>query len=80
MFVCASVTVLTSRLALVSRRATVWHLQVGLAAAAVLDRLWALGRCRRGACEVGKTTTQLFCNSNTSRELVKMTVSRIITR
>lgn len=41
MYVCV---ILTSRLALVSRRATVWHLQVGLAAAAVLDGLWALGR------------------------------------
>lgn len=68
LYVCVSVTILTSRLALVSRRATVWHLQVGLAAAAVLDGLWALGRRRRGAREVRKTTTQLFYNSNDSRD------------
>lgn len=46
MCMCVSVTTLTSRLALVSRRAAVWHLQVGLTAAAVLDRLWGLDRCR----------------------------------
>lgn len=37
-----SVRVLTSRLALVSGRTTIWHLQVGVAATAILDRLWDL--------------------------------------
>lgn len=42
MHMCVSVTTLTSRLALVSRGAAVWHLQVGLAAAAVLNGLGGL--------------------------------------
>lgn len=66
-----SVTILTSRLALVSRRAAVWHLQVGLAATAVLHRFWGLCRRRWRAREVGKTATQLFCNRDDSRNLAQ---------
>lgn len=52
--------ILTSGLVLVSRRA-VRHLQVGLAAATVLDGLGGLGRHGR-ARQVGETSPQLFCN------------------
>lgn len=69
LFVYMSVTILTSRLALVSRRAAVWHLQVGLAATAVLHRFWGLCRRGRRAREVGKTATQLFCNRDERRNL-----------
>lgn len=63
-----AVTELTGRLALVSGRAAVWHLQVGLAAATVLDGLWGLNRRRRrGAREVGKTSAQLFYKSSTGQ-------------
>lgn len=42
--VCILVTKLTCRLALVSGRATIWHLQVGLTAAAVFYWFWSRGR------------------------------------
>ncbi len=45
LLIYVSVPILTGRLALVSRRAAVWHLQVGLTAAAVFDRLGSLSRC-----------------------------------
>lgn len=57
---------LTGRLALVSRGA-VGHLQVGLAAAAVLDRLGALSR-GGGARQVGKTAAQLLCRNKREKK------------
>lgn len=66
------VMILTRRLTLVSGGASIWHLQVGLTAAAVLDGLLGLS-CggSRGACEVGKTATQLFYNSSTGGDQLK---------
>lgn len=50
----------SSRLGLVPGGAAVWHLEAGLAAAAVLDGFWRLSRRRGRACEVGKTSPELF--------------------
>lgn len=43
------VVILTGRLSLVLGGASIWHLQVGLAAAAVLGGFCCVSRCRRGA-------------------------------